>query len=287
MRTSFTMFATVALAATMTTACSTTSPPTSATPTTPTTAPVSATAADLSSVSVPTATATGERPTTRSSTASTMAASSEEAATDAPKPAGCDPTQIADDIDRKTVTVDVCAGEWAYVSSPGPGDTSAFVRASRGTWSVFDVQPGARCRSEAESDGVPDPLLQYFNACGPDSKGSGATAADLGLTTSISAPACDSTGIVILGSATDPDHYRRDVAALLKAHSGAAYLITDRTCASLRQATASGDHIYAVYRPAGETAKSICAAVQKAGGDAYGKRLNPKANPPSDVRCPS
>lgn len=156
---------------------------------------------------------------------------------------------------------------------------------SKGAWNIFDVQPGARCRSKAKADGVPDQLLTYFNTCGPDSVGSGAGAAGLGLATPISAPACDSTGIVVLGAATNAISYRRDVAALLKAHPGASYLITDRACPSLRQSTAAGDHIHAVYRPAGESATSVCAAVKRAGGRPYGKRLDCASDPAATIRC--
>ncbi|OFE16014.1 hypothetical protein BA895_21175 [Humibacillus sp. DSM 29435] len=156
---------------------------------------------------------------------------------------------------------------------------------SKGAWNIFDVQPSARCRAEAKADGVPDELLTYFTTCDPDSVGSGARAADLGLATPISEPACDSSGIVVLGSATNPRSYRRDVDALLKAHPGASYLVTDRACPSLRQSTAAGDHIYAVYRPAGKTATSVCAAVNRAGGDAYGKRLDSASDPAATIRC--
>ena len=287
MRSSFRLIATLALAATATTGCSS-MPPASRTTMEPpqtTASQVTATSEVPSSSSVPTATASDENPVTRTPGASTSSTSTTIAATGAPDTAACDPATIADDVDRTNITVDVCAGEWAYISSPGPGDTSAFVRVSKGSWTIFDVQPGARCRSKAKADGVPDQLLKYFNTCGPDSVGSGAGAADLGLSTAISAPKCDGTGIVVLGSATNPTSYRRDVAALLKAHIGASYLITDRACPSLRQSTASGDHIYAVYRPAGQTATSICAAVKQAGGDAYGKRLDSASEPTTAIRC--
>lgn len=143
-----------------------------------------------------------------------------------------------------------------------------------------------------QADGVPEKLLSYARDCGPKPSGTGATG-DLGLSTPVSIPSCDGSGVVVLGSATRPSWYRADIAALLKAHSGTSYLRTDRACSWLRKATAAAVPIYAVYRPAGNSEKSICAAVEKAGGEASANastlrrlriRLRPRAQRPATGR---
>jgi hypothetical protein len=108
-------------------------------------------------------------------------------------------------------------------------------------------------------------------------------AGDLGLPTPMSRPACDGTGMVVLGNATDPGSYPADVQHLLNEYPGASYLRTDQSCPSLRQSL-KGNPIYAVYRVAGRTEADICAAVRGAGGQAYGKWLDTSSDPNSYIR---
>ena len=89
----------------------------------------------------------------------------------------------------------------------------------------------------------------------------------------------------MLGSVTTPGQYAAGVQRLLTAHPGASYLRTDQTCPSLRAATAEGNPIYAVYRPAGTTTAEVCAAVRAAGGDAYGKWLDYTTPPSFQIPC--
>ncbi len=63
------------------------------------------------------------------------------------------------------------------------------------------------------------------------------------------------------------------------------WLRTDQSCPSLRQATETGDPIYAVYRVAGYTEADICAAVGSEGGGAYGKWLDAEHRPDYVVPC--
>lgn len=108
---------------------------------------------------------------------------------------------------------------------------------------------------------------------------------DLGLRIPMTRPACDGTGIVVLASLINPGQYARDVARALDAHPGAAYLRTDQSCPSLRQAMPDGAAIYAVYRVAGPTRSDVCAAVHAAGGDAYGKWLDTTSDPHRVIAC--
>lgn len=108
---------------------------------------------------------------------------------------------------------------------------------------------------------------------------------DLGLSIAMTRPACDGSGIVIVGSAVNPGSYPADVQRILSLNPGAAYLRTDQACPSLNQATASGDPIYAVYFPAGSDQAAICGAVTRVGGDAYGKRLDTSSDPTAIVDC--
>ncbi len=108
---------------------------------------------------------------------------------------------------------------------------------------------------------------------------------DLGLTQPISYPPCNGQGIVVLGSVTTPGLYAAGVQRLLDAHPGAFYLRTDQSCPSLRAATAAGNPIYAVFKPAGSTRAQVCAAVRTAGGGAYGKWLDVTSEPEHMIDC--
>ncbi|WP_137723707.1 hypothetical protein [Prescottella subtropica] len=122
-------------------------------------------------------------------------------------------------------------------------------------------------------------------AAGPVPGVPATVAGDLGLSTPMTVPACDGTGIVVLANATDPASYRTEIQRYLTTYPGASYLRTDRSCPSLRQASDSGDPIYTVYREAGRTTSEVCAAVRAAGGDAYGKRLDGTSDPSTWITC--
>ncbi|MGB5951663.1 MAG: hypothetical protein WBG57_04000, partial [Ornithinimicrobium sp.] len=230
----------------------------------------SATTADGSDTDTSTSSATTEDTTTDQAATSTPTSSAPESSADA-----CDGDDIARVLDRDEIIVEVCTGDWAYVYSDVPGDSAAFVRRVDGSWTSYDGQPGARCRSEAKADGAPTALLEFFTECQDT----------LGLSTPISRPACDGSGIVVLSSATTPGSYREDVEALLERFPDASYLRTDFSCPSLAQETDEGDPIYAVYRSAGDSRQAICQAVREAPAEAYGKRLEESAEPDSVVDC--
>jgi hypothetical protein len=101
----------------------------------------------------------------------------------------------------------------------------------------------------------------------------------------ISHPACDATGIVVLGSAVTPGRYDADVQRLHADNPGSSYLRTDESCPSLRQTTGAGNPIYAVYRVAGRTPQEVCSAVRVAGGNAYGKWLDNHTDPSYVIPC--
>ncbi|MFY2791029.1 hypothetical protein [Rhodococcus sp. MALMAid1271] len=101
----------------------------------------------------------------------------------------------------------------------------------------------------------------------------------------MSVPRCDGTGIAVLYSATNPATYAQEIASQLASNVGSLYLRTDNACASLRQQTADGNAIYAVYRTAGSTEQSVCAAVDAAGGASYGKWLDSTTDPSYIIPC--
>jgi serine/threonine-protein kinase len=109
---------------------------------------------------------------------------------------------------------------------------------------------------------------------------------DLGLDTPLSRPACDGSGIVILGSAYTPGKYREQIERLLTYNPGASYLRTDLACPSLRQSV-DGNPVYAVYRIGGRTKQQVCAvlATVPAGPGTYGKWLNSDPDPDNRIDC--
>jgi len=109
---------------------------------------------------------------------------------------------------------------------------------------------------------------------------------DLGLDVPLSRPACDGTGVVILGSAYTPGKYREQIQRLLNFNPGSSYLRTDLACPSLRQSV-DGNPVYAVYRVGGTTTAQVCAvlATVPAGPGTYGKWLSSDPDPDNRISC--
>jgi serine/threonine-protein kinase len=110
---------------------------------------------------------------------------------------------------------------------------------------------------------------------------------DLGLATPISQPACDGTGIVVVGNAVNASTRTADISTYLRQYPGSQYLRTDVSCGSLRDRDDYGNVIYAVYRVAGRSRSDICslraelgALAAQLGNDApYGKWLDNTTDP--------
>ena len=107
---------------------------------------------------------------------------------------------------------------------------------------------------------------------------------DLGLSIPISTPACDGTGIVVVGNATNPSTYAAEVQSYLDQFPGSRYLRTDQSCSSLRARDDNGNPIYAVYQVAGRTLADICRLRNQIGGNAYGKWLDNTTDPTSFIQ---
>lgn len=202
----------------------------------------------------------------------------------APRP--CDPAVIAEDLGRpqSQVLLGQCRGDWALMDNGGQyGDTDYLVREVGGRWMSYAEFPTRLCRGDAANDGVPAEWQVNFPECAPSPA---PASVDLGLSTPISSPACDGSGIVILRSAVDPANYARDVQQGLDAHPGARYLRTDRSCPSLNPVDAAGNPIYAVYLAAGRERADICRELGRAPADAYAKVLD-TTTPPSQsaINC--
>ncbi|OYD70976.1 serine/threonine-protein kinase [Rhodococcus sp. OK302] len=112
-----------------------------------------------------------------------------------------------------------------------------------------------------------------------------ARSGDLGLSKPMTVPSCNGSGIVVLANATDPATYANDIQRYLDMFPGSQYLRTDQSCPSLRQVSDSGTAIYAVFLPSGKSRDEICADVDDAGGDAYGKWLDKSTDPSSFITC--
>jgi serine/threonine-protein kinase len=105
---------------------------------------------------------------------------------------------------------------------------------------------------------------------------------DLNVGVPISSPTCDSTWVVFLGAAIDPATYPADVSTLLASRSDAKYLLTEGGCSSMRQRTAEGTQIYAVYVGPYPDQAAACAARSAIGGNAYVKRMD-NSTPPEQL----
>lgn len=114
---------------------------------------------------------------------------------------------------------------------------------------------------------------------------------DLGLTQTISYPACDGTQIAVLGTSWTPENYQAEVQRYLDGFPGSMYSRTDFLCSSfLRPELDNSDdaYIYFVYTPTGDDQAATCAAVANAipfVGNAHGKWLRNEGKPGEQVPC--
>jgi serine/threonine-protein kinase len=107
---------------------------------------------------------------------------------------------------------------------------------------------------------------------------------DLGLSTPMSSPSCDGSTIVVVGNVTDAP-WASQVREQLADHPGARYLRTDRSCSTLRQATETGNPIYAAYYGPFTDVSTACSVKANAGGDAYVKTMDQATSPSSSITC--
>ncbi|MGH3838644.1 MAG: hypothetical protein ACRDSF_23565 [Pseudonocardiaceae bacterium] len=101
-----------------------------------------------------------------------------------------------------------------------------------------------------------------------------ATPGDLGLSRSITRPACDGRFVVFVGAAVGPTAYRTEVQDLLDAHPGSEYLLAGDTCPSLRSWDDAGNEIYGVYYGPFANQDQACGVRSSQGGDSYVKVLD-------------
>lgn len=151
------------------------------------------------------------------------------------------------------------------------------------TWPTPGQSPATRPQPPVPmpTQGPPPPSPARPTSAPPPAEPTG----DLGLSVPISSPTCNGQGIVVLGNVTTPGQYAAGIQRLLDGHPGASYLRTDQSCPSLRQATETGNPIYAVYRLAGRSLAQVCAAVRAAGSGAYGRWLSTTVAPGHSITC--
>ena len=171
--------------------------------------------------------------------------------------------------DDRSPASTAAAPSTATLTTPAPGTTTVTV--------TTETQPTDDAAAEA-------PAAQTTTAsASAGSRGAG----DLGLPTPISRPACDGTGIVVVGNAVNESTRTADISRLLDQYPGSRYLRTDVSCGSLRDRDDNGNVIYAVYRVAGPTRSDVCslraelgALATQLGNDApYGKWLDNTTDP--------
>lgn len=97
---------------------------------------------------------------------------------------------------------------------------------------------------------------------------------DLGLSRSITRPACDGSFVVFVGAAVGLTAYRTEVQDLLDAHPGSEYLLAGDTCPSLRSRDDAGNEIYGVYFGPFANRGQACSVRSAQGGGSYVKVLD-------------
>ncbi|MBD0860000.1 protein kinase [Gordonia sp. zg691] len=183
----------------------------------------------------------------------------------------------------------ICAGVVGWAVLTTDRDSSATTAGDRSSLPATERPESSRATSVPGPTAPAAPPLTTTPAPPPpatptptqsNTRGTG----DLGLAVPITRPACDGTGIVVVGNAVAPGAYATEVQAFLDRHPGASYLRTDQSCASLRQSL-DGNPIYAVYFVAGSTLGEICGVRNRIGGDAYGKWLDNTSDPTMLITC--
>ncbi|MBT2536281.1 hypothetical protein [Arthrobacter sp. ISL-69] len=142
--------------------------------------------------------------------------------------------------------------------------------------SSFSITDGSKIIAE-------EPLIYWLAPGDRDLEKPG----DLGLSTPISYPTCDRTGVVVLGTSYDPNAYVGEVEALLRANPGAQYLRTDLSCDNFRGpsiANSGGKYIYAVYQVIGRDQSQLCSVIKATG--VSGDWLENDVDPTQKITCP-
>ncbi|MDH3007875.1 serine/threonine-protein kinase [Gordonia alkanivorans] len=182
----------------------------------------------------------------------------------------------------------VCLGVvgWAILSS-GTDEPTTSAREASTLTTVESSTVGSTPPSPPQTPPAQTPPAQTppTTAASPAPPPPIRSAGDLGLSVPITRPACDGTGIVVVGNAVAPGAYAAEVQSFLDRFPGASYLRTDQSCASLRQQSDDGNPIYAVYYVAGQTLGDICGLRNRVGGDSYGKWLDNTTDPASFITC--
>jgi serine/threonine-protein kinase len=140
----------------------------------------------------------------------------------------------------------------------------------------------------ATSEGVPGATSEEVpgaTAAPPPGASTASPTGDLGLATPISRPPCDGQWIVLVGATTTPGQYPDGVDHLLQSYPGSHYLLTEGSCASLRQGLPDGSVIYAVYFGPYPTPAAACGMRVQVGDHAYVKVLDDVAPPDRPWKC--
>ncbi|MGV9672030.1 protein kinase domain-containing protein [Gordonia sp. NPDC003504] len=177
-------------------------------------------------------------------------------------------------------------GAWALVrgsNSGGGADTQVPGAAGTTTQPVIPtVAPTTPAATTAPTTIAPT-IATPTTATPTTAAPTGRAAFDLGLSTPISIPACDGTGIVVVGNAVNEATWASEVQGYLNAYPGSSYLRTDQSCSSLRRRDDNGNVIYAVYQVAGRTIDDICRLRNQLGGQSYGKWLDNTTDPTTNI----
>lgn len=108
---------------------------------------------------------------------------------------------------------------------------------------------------------------------------------DLGLSRSITRPACSGRFVVFVGAAVNPTAYRTEVQHLLDAHPGSEYLLAGDTCPSLRSRDNAGNKIYGVYYGPFVTRHQACSDRNSRSGGSYVKVLDTVTDSGVIIEC--
>ena len=234
-----------------------------------------------------TATRWATLPATADVAASAAATSAAAASATPPTPGAvgaCVDGDLEFRVSRETAfpTCEAMIAQWRSFTATGGSETR------QGDW-ICQLTPGSCALSDTDIVFTVNPAgVASGTTAGGASQGGasqGGVSGDLGLSVPMTRPDCDGIGIVLLFASVTPGAYAAEIQAALDANPGSSYLRTDQSCASLSQATADGNAIYAVYRVGGTDQNNVCAAVNAAGGGAYGKWLDNSTSPSAIIDC--
>jgi hypothetical protein len=188
------------------------------------------------------------------------------------------------DVSPPTILLNslICTGDRGWLAAGSDLPLTTSIRPA-GLWRSSDL--GSWTQVGTLQDASLVSIASFGGPAGSASSCAAPSGTGVAAPTAVPSAESDPTTPAASGGQVPAGDLGLSIPMALNDYPGSSYLRTDQSCPSLHQSTGSGDPIYAVYRPAGRDQGSVCAAVNAAGGSAYGMWLDTNSDPDTDITC--